>query len=129
MTNAISARPHVAVWFELPVQDLERAIGFYERVLGVTLRRETMPGARLAVFPYAKPAISGCLIDTPQMKPSRDGAAVYLNCDGRLAEVMARVAEAGGTLASPRIELPPGMGAFVHAIDSEGNRVGFHDAS
>ena len=49
--------------------------------------------------------------------------------EDRLEALMARVVEAGGTLASPRIELPPGMGAFVHAIDSEGNRVGFHDAS
>lgn len=129
MTSSVSERADVAVWFELPVQDFDRAIRFYERVLGVTLRRETMPTARLAVFPYEKPAISGCLIDNPKMKPSRDGTTVYMNVDGRLSEVMARVVEAGGALASPRVELPPGMGAFVHAIDSEGNRVGFHDAS
>lgn len=42
-------------WFEIPVTDMARAIAFYEQVMQISLRRETMDGADLAVFPYAEP--------------------------------------------------------------------------
>lgn len=128
-TSPTHAPANVAAWFELPVRDMARAVGFYEQVLELRLRREQIAGGELAVFPYAEPATSGCLIAKAGLEPSGQGAIVYLSVDGRLDRIMERVIQAGGRLASPRIELPPGMGAFVHAIDSEGNRVGFHDAA
>lgn len=42
-------------WFEIPVTDMARAIAFYEQVMQISLRRETMDGVDLAVFPYAEP--------------------------------------------------------------------------
>jgi predicted enzyme related to lactoylglutathione lyase len=33
---------------------------------------------------------------------------------------------AGGRISTPRVDLPEGMGSFVHLIDSEGNRIGLH---
>jgi predicted enzyme related to lactoylglutathione lyase len=38
----------------------------------------------------------------------------------------ARVALAGGRLAGPMVDLPPGMGRYVHVVDPDGNRVGLH---
>src|SRR5229473_2039973 len=35
---------NVAVWFEIPAKDLDRAVGFYERILGARLKRETTAG-------------------------------------------------------------------------------------
>lgn len=40
-------------WFEIPARDIARAARFYETLLGKTLRRESMLGTQLAVFPAA----------------------------------------------------------------------------
>ncbi|HVI52753.1 MAG TPA: VOC family protein [Candidatus Sulfotelmatobacter sp.] len=119
----------VVVWFEIPSDDFERAIAFYETILGVTLRRESMSeGIRLAVFPYQEPGISGCVVSGPMYHPSRDGGGtmVYLNCDGQLDAAIACVEPAGGGLLGPKIDLPGDMGTFIHIVDTEGNRVGLY---
>ena len=46
-------------WFEIPVADMDRAIKFYEPVMQVSLRREKMDSAELAVFPHEDPATGG----------------------------------------------------------------------
>jgi len=122
-------RSTVAVWFEIPSDDFQRAITFYETILGVSLHRETVSqGVDLAVFPYEKPGISGCVLSGGPYHPARDGGGVmvYLNCDGQLDGVIGRVAAAGGKLAGPKIALPGEMGTFIHIIDTEGNRIGLH---
>jgi predicted enzyme related to lactoylglutathione lyase len=62
----------------------------------------------------------------PGLKPSSEGAIVYLNADPSLDAVLDRIAPAGGSIALPRTELPPGMGAFAQILDTEGNRIGLH---
>jgi len=114
-------------WFEIPALDLNRASAFYEQILAVTLNRGDMGPTSLAVFPYDRDnATGGCLMSGPGFKPSAEGAVVYLNADPSLDAVLARIAPAGGAIALPRTELPPGMGAFAHILDTEGNRVGLH---
>lgn len=122
-------RNSVAVWFELPATDFDRACAFWQAVMGTTLKTETMGPTRMAVFPYEKPNISGAVIAGPGYRPGADGPVVYVNVDGiGLDTAVERVKAAGGRVATPRVELPPGMGAFAHVIDSEGNRVGLHAA-
>jgi uncharacterized protein len=126
----MSARNTVAVWFEIAAADFDRAATFYERLFEATFRRETIGPNRLAVFPYAEgQGVSGCVMAGPGLRPSVDGAIVYLNCDGRLDDMIARVEGLGGRLAGPIVELPEGMGRFVHMVDTEGNRVGLHAES
>ena len=121
-----SERPGAISWFELPAGDFARAVGFYETVLGVTLRREEMGGAKLAVFPYQPPGTGGAVILRDALRPGADGALVYLACPDGLAASMARVVPAGGRLLGPKVDLPQGMGSFVLALDTEGNRIGLH---
>ena len=120
MTKTIS-------WFEIPSTDLDRASAFYEQILALTLNRVVMAPHALAVFPYDREhATGGTLITGPGFAPSTDGAIVYLNANPSLDTVLSRVEAAGGKVALPRTELPPGMGAFAQFIDTEGNRVGIH---
>lgn len=49
---------NVINWFEIPVADMDRAVAFYEPVMQVTLRRETMdcadwPSSRIRTRPPA----------------------------------------------------------------------------
>lgn len=123
----MSELPHrraAAHWFEIPAVDLDRAIGFYEAVLGVSLRRETMGSGPIAIFPYEEPTVGGNL---SLGMPSADGTVIYLSCDGGLDEMLARVGPAGGAVLS-QTALPPGMGHIAHIRDTEGNRVGLHSA-
>jgi len=132
--NTLSAAPVHALpmnkpisWFEIPALDLDRASAFYEQILAVTLNRGNEGPAALAVFPYDRDhATGGCLRSGPGMKPSVEGAIVYLNAGPSLDAALARIAPAGGSIALPRTELPPGMGAFAQILDTEGNRVGLH---
>lgn len=123
------SRTNVAVWFEIPSVDFDRATAFYEALFGVSLRRETIGGGTLGVFPYEQPALSGCVINGPMYRPAADGPVIYLNADGKLDDILARVASLGGSVVTPKIALPPGMGFFAHIRDTEGNRVGLHSDS
>jgi predicted enzyme related to lactoylglutathione lyase len=118
--------PNVPAWFEIPASRLDRAQKFYETILGVSLKRETMGGGELAVFPYGgKPHASGALIRHEDCEPSVLGSTVYLNVSD-LRPVLERVIDSGGDTLVPRTELPGGMGFFAQFIDSEGNRVGLY---
>jgi predicted enzyme related to lactoylglutathione lyase len=114
-------------WFEIPALDLNRASAFYEEILAVTFNRGDMGPASYAVFPFDRNnATGGCLMTGPGLKPSTEGAIVYLSADPSLDAVLARIAPAGGSIALPRTELGPGMGAYAQILDTEGNRVGLH---
>jgi len=114
-------------WFEIPTRDIDRAARFYETLLGKTLRRETMNGMSLAVFPKADDGVSGCLQSGPGVAaPAGGGTLVYLDAAPSLAAALARAQEAGGRVAKEKTALPPGMGFFAHIEDLEGNRVGLH---
>jgi predicted enzyme related to lactoylglutathione lyase len=127
-TRMLHSRHNAVNWFEIPVLDLDRAQRFYETLFATPLQRERDAGEdALAVFPFEKYGVGGCLrrrADGP--KPSPDGATVYLNAVPSLDTVLARVEAAGGAVALPRTVLPGDMGCFAHVIDSEGNRVGLH---
>lgn len=115
-------------WFEIPVRDLDRAQRFYETVLGHAMRRERMaPGHDLALFPYPEEGTGGCLVHGEDVAgPSLSGSLVYLDAGPTLDAAVARVLPAGGRVVQTRIDLPDGMGSYVHIVDTEGNRVGLH---
>lgn len=116
-------------WFEIPALDLGRAQSFYEQVLSIDMKQQEMDGTTLAIFPCDRErATGGCVVSGAGYAPSRDGAVLYINAGDELAPVLDRVTAAGGSVALPRTELPPGMGVYAHIVDSEGNRVGLHAA-
>jgi predicted enzyme related to lactoylglutathione lyase len=122
------ARQSAVNWFEIPVRDIERAQAFYEKLLAKALRRGTMGPQTLAVIPYdPERGVGGALVAGVHIPdPSPNGTLVYLNAEPSLDAAVQRAVAAGGRVATPRVELPEGMGCFAHVIDSEGNRVGLH---
>ena len=116
------------VWFDMPVQDLDRAIRFYSAVLGAPVKKEQMPGMTFAVLPHETNEVSGCL--TPghagdTNKPSQQGPLLYFNCQGRLDQAIAAVEPNNGKILQPKHPIGPyGFRAIV--LDSEGNRIALH---
>jgi hypothetical protein len=117
------------VHFEIPVDDLERAKGFYSSVFGWQL--QTMPDMddytiamttdvdQQTQSPTEPGAINGAL-----MKRSADAPAPVLTLEVDAVDTALKQIEAeGGSMLRPRTEIP-GMGAFAYFRDPEGNVVG-----
>ena len=125
-TTPSSNRPNRVVWFELPVEDMDRATHFYETIFGIKMISNEL-FQMIKVFPYEQPAVSGCLMSNG-LKPTTDGTVVYLNCNGELDQVLARAAAEGAEIVEPKTLLPGDIGWTAQIRDSEGNRVGLHSA-
>ena len=126
-TASRRAVQHAVNWFEIPVTDMARSIAFYEKLLGVTLRREVCTGLDLAVFPADEnDGVKGALMGVDKAPSTIDGVLVYLNAGPSLDAVLARLEAAGGKLLLPPVTLPDGMGRFAHIADPDGQRIGLH---
>ena len=115
-------------WFEIPTNDLERALKFYETVFAMTLIPMDMPGFQMRMFPTDdRMGTSGALIYAPDFyKPSATGTMVYFNANPDLQVFLDRVETAGGTIVMPKTAIDPEIGFMAAIIDSEGNRVALH---
>lgn len=113
-------------WFEIYVQDIERARAFYERVFEVKLDELPNPVPRMLAFP-AHPDRAGCggaLVRYAGKESGGGGTIVYFSCADCAVEA-ARAAESGGQVFKPKF--PIGQYGFIALIfDTEGNMVGLH---
>ena len=119
---------HAVVWFDLPVNDLDRAIRFYSAVMGKPVKKETFENYSFGLFQHEQDDVAGCL--TPghgeiENKPSATGPLMYFNCAGRLDEAIAAVVPNGGKILKGKESIGPyGFRAII--LDSEGNRIALH---
>ncbi len=118
MANALN-------WFEIPVSDMDRALKFYNTILGAEMSTmEAMPGFTMAMFP-AEDGVGGALLQGDGYVPSTEGAVVYLNGGENLSTVLDKVEGAGGSVAVPKMDI--GENGFIaFFMDTEGNKVGLH---
>ena len=121
MNNAIN-------WFEIPAIDFERAVKFYNRILNLELRRETLQGRPNGVFTASAEGVGGAVVQGANYTLSASGIVIYLDTDGKLDEVLSRVEAAGGKIILPKTHIGP-QGDVALLIDTEGNRVGLHQES
>lgn len=110
-------------WLEIPVQDMARAMHFYEQAFEIPLKRETMAELDMAVFDGPEPG--GALVHGEGFQPSSDGCLPYLHAP-HLDDLLVRIQAAGGRTVFGPLQLPNDIGHIAHIIDSEGNRIGLH---
>jgi predicted enzyme related to lactoylglutathione lyase len=121
--NAIS-------WFEIPVTDLLRAQNFYEAIFDIKMFPMDMGSTKMCMFPLEDMmGVGGALVDSGGfLKPSAtDGPLIYLNGNPDVQTVLDRVEKAGGKIVVPKTLISPEYGSMAVIIDSEGNRIGFHN--
>ena len=109
-------------WFEIYVQDMNRARGFYETVLGTTLT-SLSPDVEMWAFP-GDIVSSGALIKVPGVSSGGNSVMIYFTCEDCSLEG-SRVAAAGGTLHREKMSIGE-YGFVVLAVDTEGNMFGLH---
>lgn len=121
---------NVVGWFEIPVNDMERAITFYEKVLDLKLQRNRMGPLDMAWFPWLEdaPGSPGTLAKhADNYIPSVDGVLIYLTAhSGDLDNELARVEPNGGRVIQPKTKISDEYGNMALFIDSEGNRIALH---
>jgi len=121
------------VHFEIPVEDLDRAKGFYGSIFG--WRLDDVPGMDYTMvgtvpvdeqqMPTEPGAINGGLMQRSDETPS---PVLTINV-GSVEDALKKVEAGGGTVVRPRTEIP-GMGWFAYFKDTEGNTLGlFENAS
>lgn len=118
-------------WFEIHVQDLERARTFYEAVFKRSLSHLPSSDASVEMLMFAGnpegSGISGSLVKHPLKQPTTEGALVYFSCVDCSHESELAV-QAGGRVYKPKSSIGPN--GFIAIIgDSEGNAIGLHSFS
>jgi predicted enzyme related to lactoylglutathione lyase len=115
-----------AVWFDIPVADLDRAVQFYRAILAVGVDQQTFGSSSIGVIEH-KDGNGGCLV--PEIAEiSAGGILLYMNVDGRIRDAVEKVVPHGGTVIEPIQSIGPhGFRAVV--LDSEGNRIALHSNS
>ncbi len=113
---------HFTVWAEIPVQDMDRAIRFYNEVFKTDLKKEDSGPNPMATFPTTgdtgvaghlypgKPAPAGC------------GPTIHLASPDKLEDALKRVEKAGGKVVSQPVQIP--VGRFAYCEDPDGNSIG-----
>ncbi len=114
-------------WFEIYVEDMDRAKKFYQSVFKidefVDLSSEYM---QMFAFPWVEnaPSAAGSLVKADFNKPSGSGTIVYFNCEDCAVEEK-RASENGGIVVNPKMSI--GEYGFISMVkDTEGNVIGLH---
>jgi len=114
-------------WFELYVQDMERARAFYQNTFQVTLEHlESNPDIDLWSFP-AQPDNPGCAGALAKMQGKDSGGGgtiIYFSCADCAVEA-ARAVQNGGRIQKEKLSI--GQHGFIALVyDTEGNMIGLH---
>ncbi len=116
-------KTNAAVYFEIPVRDINRAMDFYERVFGFKFKLEEIDGYEMAVFPYNDDAygISGALVKGDVYIPAKEGIIIYFGTDN-ISNTLELAVNAGGNVLYP-VKSVGKHGYVAEFEDSEGNRI------
>ena len=113
-------------WFEIYVQDKDRAKIFYESVFRVKLEKLNNPDLELWSFPMFmdQKGAAGALAKMEGFPSGGNSTLVYFNCDDCAIEE-ARVVEFGGSIQRGKTSI--GEYGFISLVfDTEGNMFGLH---
>ena len=115
------------VWFDIPVNDLERASAFYRAVMGVSVTKVDSGGFQFSVIEHDE-GNGGCLVPHSGPIVSDGGILMYMNVNGRIRDAVGQVEKLGGKVLEATHGIGPhGFRAIV--LDSEGNRIALHSAT
>jgi predicted enzyme related to lactoylglutathione lyase len=122
-------------WFEIYVDDMERAKFFYQNTFQVTLEHMENPELEMWVFPKDadnpgcssadRPGCPGAIVKMEGMSAGGGGGTlIYFSCED-CAEEELRVAASGGQVFKSKFSIGP-YGYIALVNDSEGNMIGLH---
>lgn len=113
-------------WFEIYVQDMDRAKAFYEGVFGVQLAKLDSPELDMWAFPMQAERFgaSGALVRMPGFSSGANSVLVYFSCADCAVEAT-KAASSGGKVEKEKFSIGQ-YGYISLVIDTEGNMIGLH---
>jgi uncharacterized protein len=112
-----------AVWIEIPVKELERAVAFYQAVFQLQ-PTEIMTDAVRRTTTLVNTTEQGgagiSLNQTANFEPSNKGTLVYLDAGEDLTHHLQRVETAGGKIIEGKTSMGE-AGNYATILDTEGN--------
>ncbi len=122
--STMSTKANPALYFEIPVLDMQRAMKFYQQVFGFDFRLEEIHGNEIAFLPFEVDGVgvSGSPARGEVYQPSLTGTLIYLRTED-VDATLKRAQSAGAKILFPKTRA--GEYSYVAEIqDSEGNRIG-----
>ena len=115
------------VFFEIPVDNIDRAIKFYKSVFNYDFGRENIDNNEMAFFPFADEdsGISGALAKGEIYKPTKEGVVIYFKTEN-IDEILKLVTSNGGQILYPKTD--NGIGLVAEFEDTEGNRIAIYQS-
>ncbi len=121
-------KPNLVIWFEIFVQDMKRAVEFYENILQIKMHELEKPpvDALMTFFSMEQNIIGagGALVKMDCMPSGNNSTQVYFSCEDCAVEG-SRVEKSGGKIKREKMSIGE-YGFIVLAIDTEGNTFGLH---
>lgn len=127
--NEMTKKTNPVVYFEIPVQDMDRAIEFYQTVFGFSFEREIIDSNEMALFPFSEgqSGITGALAKGEIYKPTSDGVLIYFRVES-IDETLSKALEKGGKELYPKTSNGD-LGFVAEFEDLEGNRIALHQVA
>ena len=115
------------VYFEIPVNNIDRAIKFYKTVFNFDFDKEIIDKNEMALFPFAEAnsGISGALAKGGIYKPTKDGVVIYFKTEN-IDETLKSATSNGGQILYPKTD--NGIGFVAEFEDTEGNRIALYQS-
>lgn len=115
-------------WFDIYVDKMDRAEGFYRAVLGAEMEDMADPTGETEMKSFVPDmnayGAAGALVKAPYAKPGQGGTQIYFAVEDCAAQ-QANVEAAGGQIVRPKFSIGE-FGYVVLAQDTEGNLIGFN---
>jgi uncharacterized protein len=113
-------------WFEIYVNDMDRAKRFYETILATSLEKLSVDELEMWQFPMSPEGYgaTGALVRMEGFPAGGNSTLVYFSCENCAVEA-ARVVPAGGHIQREKMSIGE-YGFIALAIDTEGNMIGLH---
>jgi len=117
------------VYFEIPVNNIDRAIKFYKAIFNFDFEKEVIDHNEVALFPFIGEnlGISGALAKGEIYKPTNDGVLIYFKTEN-IDKTLKMAIESGGQILYPKTSNGD-LGFVAEFKDSEGNRIALHQSS
>jgi predicted enzyme related to lactoylglutathione lyase len=123
--NIITKKSNPVVYFEIPVNNIDRAIKFYKSVFDVNFDKDNIDNNEMALFPFAdkNSGISGALVKGEIYKPTKDGVLIYFKTEN-IDKTLKLATSNGGKILYTKTD--NGIGLVAEFEDTEGNRIALY---
>ena len=125
--NIMTKKSNPVVYFEIPVNKINRAIKFYKAVFDFDFDIENIDNNEMALFPFSdeNSGISGALAKGEIYKPTKDGVLIYFKTEN-IVETIRLANSNGGQILYPKTD--NGIRLVAEFEDTEGNRIGLYQS-